>query len=1134
MLRGCCLLFAVSLVPCFAQNYTPDVISGTGSPGFGGDGSPAFRAILNEPASVALDASGRLYIADTRNNRVRRIELDGRIRTVAGNGQPGNIGDGGPAEAASLDVADIAVDPSGLLYIVGGAYLRAVSNEGLIWTVAGADAGLTNPTSVAVEQSGTVIVADGSRLFRIRVDGSAAEIATGITAPIADVVVRADRTILFATGDRIYTLAPDGRVAPLAVDGPVDSSTRLALDSGGQLYFSGASVSTVAGGQTWVLGSGGAGIALDPLGNIYVADPAGHRIRVLNRPFPGSISALIPRWRATETWPRDLVLLWSPIRNATSYDVFFGTSPETMTRLTTTAENQYSLPVLEQHTTYYWRVTTRVLPYPEIVSPTFSFTTATLTGLPPAVPSNPSPYNLSGGLPTNVVLTWNGGGAKRYDIYLGETENGQTLAGSALETRIPLRDLKPNTQYFWRVVAVNDRGQSGSAQWQFTTGSAGGFPWLIDTVAGRRLPEADGSFATEAPVRSPRSVASDPSGNVFFIEGGRRLMRLDAAAGKLTTVFTPTTGTLRGVATDTAGNVYAAQPEYVVRITRNGQRSIFAGQPGGADFNGISSIAADRQGRLYIADTGNHRVRSVTSAGQVRTLAGNGTCGDICAPTEVATDAAGNVYVYGSGRVLRIRPDETTELVTSAPSVGGLATDAAGNLYLADTESMTIKRVTASGTLETWAGEPDQDGRAFGFFGDGLPAARAKFAFPDGIAFTATGELLIGDSYNHRVRKIDANGFVSTIAGTDTLTASLYMPTDVATAGETVYIADSLNHRVRRLWPNRVVDTVATTDMTLGGVVETASDGGVLFTDDRFSWAYPGRTAALMKVLQDGRLAKAIDARIPRIGGLAMGPDGDVFVSDTNGHRILRFSADGTQSVVAGNGVPGFAGDGGPAYLAQVHTPRALAVGADGGLLIAEFGRVRFLGIDGRIQTVVNEHANGLALDRFGNVYLSAGRSIFTIGPRGEMIRIAGNDNAPAGPNEGGLASATRLNDPRGLAISANDEIYFADAGDNVVRRLIRNVPTNITVTGNGQTVAPGAQSPLISVQVTGRTGQPVSGLPVVIAFTSAPARPVSTFTTNDSGVVALRPNLLNRTGTVTLSATVPGFPPVVLTVRVE
>jgi hypothetical protein len=322
--------------------------------------------------------------------------------------------------------------------------------------------------------------------------------------------------------------------------------------------------------------------------------------------------------------------------------------------------------------------------------------------------------------------------------------------------------------------------------------------------------------------------------------------------------------------------------------------------------------------------------------------------------------------------------------------------------------------------------------------------------------------------------------------------------------------------------------------MAQGGLVEVGGDGSVLFKDDRFAWAYPNRTVAIQRLLSNGTLARSIDSQVRQVGGLARGIDGEIYVSDTAGHRVLRFTSDGAASVVAGTGVAGFAGDGGPAYLAQMNTPRALSVGIDGDLYVAEFGRVRVITTDGNIFTVANEHANGLAHDRFGLLYFTAGRSIFAVAATGQLIRIAGTESAPPGLNEGGLALATRLSDPRGLAISGDDEIYVADAADHVVRRLIRNVPSALNITaGNNQTVPFGSLPELMSVRVTGRTGQPVPGVAVQFAFSSSPAQNISTSVTNNNGVASIRPGVANRAGSVTITASAIGLQPVQFTIRV-
>jgi sugar lactone lactonase YvrE len=269
---------------------------------------------------------------------------------------------------------------------------------------------------------------------------------------------------------------------------------------------------------------------------------------------------------------------------------------------------------------------------------------------------------------------------------------------------------------------------------------------------------------------------------------------------------------------------------------------------------------------------------------------------------------------------------------------------------------------------------------------------------------------------------------------------------------------------------------------------------------------------------------------------MARGRGGEIYVSDVLGHRILRFDADGTESVVAGTGAPGFAGDGALATVAQVHTPRALSMSPDGEVYVAEFGRVRRITFDGRIETVLNEHANGLAHDRSGALYMSTSRNIFLVSAEGVPTRIAGRETAP-GLNEGGLALDSRILDPRGLTVSADGEVYFADAGLHLVRRLIQNAPASLTmVSGNNQTAVLNERPPEpLRVRVTGRTGQPVAGVVVNFSVTSGTVAPISSgnVRTDRDGYAQFHGSLGQRTGRITMRASVPGLDPVEFVVTV-
>jgi hypothetical protein len=132
-MRGASLFLALT---CAAQVYQIETVAGTGRAGFSGDRGPAYFAELNTPSAVALDDAGRILIADSGNNRVRRVELNGQAATFAGNRERAHSGDGGRATEASIIVSDIAVGPEGTVYIAGGDAVRAVDRAGMISTVA--------------------------------------------------------------------------------------------------------------------------------------------------------------------------------------------------------------------------------------------------------------------------------------------------------------------------------------------------------------------------------------------------------------------------------------------------------------------------------------------------------------------------------------------------------------------------------------------------------------------------------------------------------------------------------------------------------------------------------------------------------------------------------------------------------------------------------------------------------------------------------------------------------------------------------------------------------------------------------------------------------------------------------------
>ncbi|HYO84556.1 MAG TPA: hypothetical protein VES20_24350, partial [Bryobacteraceae bacterium] len=611
---------------------------GTGVEGFAGDGSAGWRAQFSRPATLALDGQGRLYIADAGNSRIRRVETNGTVSTVA----------------AEVSVADLTITRTGNLLAAAGSSVLTILPDGTASIFA---SGFENASALAAEASGTVLVADGTSILRVAADGSGTSpVATGLPGRVLDVVIMPDGTVVFAAAEGIFTLT-SGTAVPLAQRIPTAVSTRLAVDSHGDLYVTGTHrVWKVAGGALWTLagldqpGSAGdgapavaallntpTGLAVDAAGNVFVADTANHRVRFLRAPPPPSVSAVSPAVGAPEVWPRNLILRWTPVFGINSWDVYFGTNPASLVKAGTTQEPQFNVGDLSEAATYYWRVSARILPQSPVNSQIFSFSTTALRRQAPVEPVSLEPRNFAAGMSSSVRFTWRGSGAARYDLYLDETPYTPKRVAMTQNMEARISGLKPSTQYFWRVAAVNEFGETRSEVREFTTAPRGGYPWLIETIAGTSLPIGDEIRAADAVLNTPTHVVAGPNNSSYFIESGRVVRRIDSE-GKLQSAYSPQLGVLTGLAVDSQGNLFVAASDHVVRVPVRGAPSIVAGQPGRRGFagdggpaiqaqlDGVAGVAVDRRGFLYIADSANHRVRVVTANGRIRTLAGTGEC----------------------------------------------------------------------------------------------------------------------------------------------------------------------------------------------------------------------------------------------------------------------------------------------------------------------------------------------------------------------------------------------------------------------------------------------------------------------------------------------------------------------------
>jgi len=513
---------------------------------------------------------------------------------------------------------------------------------------------------------------------------------------------------------------------------------------------------------------------------------------------------------------------------------------------------------------------------------------------------------------------------------------------------------------------------------------------IISTVVGNGMSEfsGDGGPATAAGLFNPGGVAVDTAENLYIADSvNSRIRKVAASTGIISTVAGtgggcggppnppcgyggPATNTAlslpHGVAVDTSGNLYVADSwgervgkigagSTTILLVAGNSNPAFSGDGTPATAAALSNptdVAVDSSGSVYIADSGNNRIRKVVAGiGIISTVAG-GYIGDgglandatLLGLQGIVADAAGNLYmadgtdnrirkvVAGRGIISTVAGngkngfsgDGGAATVAALNLPEGVAVDAAGNLYIADSNNERIRKVSAAtGIISTVAGSG-----ALGFSGDGGPATAATFYDPSGVTVDSSGNLYIADIGNNRIREVAAGtGIISTVAGIGTqafsgdggaaTAAALDSPGAVAIDGSgNLYIADLGNSRIRKIAAG-------------SGIISTVAGNGT------FGFSGDGGAAT----------AAAIEFHFTFFSGtgseVAVDASGNLYMVDSYSARIRKVAAgSGIISTVAGSGTSGFSGDGGPATAAELN-PVGVAVDAFGNLFIADSGTNR-------------------------------------------------------------------------------------------------------------------------------------------------------------------------------------------------
>lgn len=754
----------------------------------------------------------------------------------------------------------------------------------------------------------------------------------------------------------------------------------------------------------------------------------------------------------------------------------------------------------------------------------------------PAITAQPQPMTVVDGASVTLTVAATGSAPLAFQWFAGTTAivgaaastltfNSQ-IANSGQQYSVVITNVVGTVTSAPATVTVNPRAPSFSTQPQDAATTTGGS--VLFSASGTGTPPV--SFQWQRSMDNGNTWTAIPG------ETSSALSLNNATLGDADARF-------RIVATNAAASVNSQ----TAKLTVTPNVYIIAGGLGGpGNADGIGPLArfyapfgavADSAGNVYVADSGNFVIRRVTPSGQTSVFAGqtgqqgwrdgNRSTALFNGPQGLATDGSGNIYVTDITTVRRISPTGIVTTIAGAPFtsgsadgpggsarfsfVGGIASDAAGNLLVSDGGNVTIRRIPTSGVVSTFAGATGQSGTA-----DGNGAA-ARFTAPSAITLDASGNAFVCDNYG--IRQITPTGDVTTFAGAvdqpgsiegPRLTARFSQPRGIAfDPTGNLYVAEDF--KIRRIsvagsvitvaggGSPRGVDGTGSAASVLGATnIAPLPNGDFVFTE------FVNNTVRTM-TLADNTVV-TIAGLAPQTGNadgagttarfdlpyqIAADAAGTIYVADFNNNRIRRISSNGTVTTLAGSS-QGYAD--GTGIGVQFNHPEGIALDASGNVYVADtfnhvIRRITSAGVattlagspgvsgsaDGTGSAARFNNPRGIAVDANGNIFVadSLNATIRKITLGGLVSTIAGSAGQTGPAN--GVGSAARFSFPSGLALDATGNVYVADELNHAIRRVATDGTVTTFAGANG---SPGYSD---DVALFGRFNQPRA-----IAFDSA------------------------------------------------
>jgi sugar lactone lactonase YvrE len=653
------------------------------------NGVPALAAGLNLPVAVASDGKGNVYVSLRQAHQVVRIDSTGLLWLVAGTGAFGNqgpSGDGGPAISATLSYpAGLAFDSSGNLYIAdsGSNRIRMVDGQGVIHTFAGngnninagdgglaIDASLNSPSAIVFNASGDLLIVDtGNNEIRM-------VSPSGIMSKVA------------GTGNAAFD-GVNGTAATAAFNAP-------------------------------------SGIALDHLGNIYVADTGNQLVREISTAGITSVIAGTPSQAGSFGDGRQANTAELKNPGSLAFD---------------TAGNLYVADIGNDRVR---RIATN-----GVIS--------NYAGSGTGGDSGDGGYAITANIslagiaidPQNNLLIADG---PNYRVRFVAATSGliSTIGGNGLVSYTPENlYLNGDSLYF------SDTGADRIRQFSLSAGASSISAFIGN---GQQAWDVTDDIALSARLNAPRGISMDSKGNLYFADSGNDVVRMVTPQGALVNlagddqIIDAGDGALAynavvdnpvdvAVAGDKSGNLYILEEagNRIRVITPNGNIATYAGTgtlgapptPTGTalsqPFNNPQGLATDSTGALYVADTGNNLIRKITTDGNIATLVGTGAEG----------------YAGDGGPAIS----------ATLRSPAAVAVDSYGNLFIADTRNDVVREVGADGIISTVAGIPSATPVA-GYNGDGSPATSYSLNQPNAVIIGPNCSVLVADTGNQRIRQV--------------------------------------------------------------------------------------------------------------------------------------------------------------------------------------------------------------------------------------------------------------------------------------------------------------------------------------------------------------------------------------------